>query len=134
MENKKIFKVLIVDNSQNNRQSATHILQNKGFHVESAQTGYEALEALNESTYDLILMGCDLPDMDGFETADLIRDDSLFSQSRIPIVAWFSSMKWNIQKKCRQAGIDDYIKGPLSADNLCSKVEYWINQSHLSTT
>lgn len=134
MKNKKVFKVLIVDHSQNNLLSATQVLQDKGFHVERARSGYEALEALNESTYDLILMGCDMPDMDGFETADLIRDDSLFSQSRIPIVVWSSSYKWNVRKRCRQVGIDDFISGPFSVDHLYSRVQYWINRLHFQNS
>lgn len=134
MDNKKVFKVLIVGHDQKNQLLAINNLEDKGLLVESAKSGYEALEALNQSTYDLILMGCEMPDMDGFETAELIRDDSLFTQSRIPILAWTSSMIWNLRKRCRQAGINDYIKGPLSAEDLYSKIQFWVNQPQLETT
>ena len=97
------------------------MLTQLGLQVDVRANGKEALEALNEGSYSLILMDCQMPEMDGFEATQRIRngeagDDYLST----PIVALTANAMQGDRERCLAAGMDDYISKPVEAEELKS--------------
>ena len=124
-ENKKL---LVVDDDMRNIYSVSAILEEKGFDIEIATNGKEAIEALNDAPdKDLVLMDIMMPEMDGYEAMQIIRKDSRFSS--LPIIALTAKAMKGDKQKCVAAGANDYITKPLDADKLLSLIRVWLQQS-----
>ena len=110
------------DNSINQRVGKL-ILQKAGFNIDLAADGLEAVEAHRAHPYDLILMDCQMPIMDGFEAASLIRK---MEQGVQPvIVAVTANALVGERERCLSAGMDDYLSKPFQAEQLISVVRKW---------
>ncbi|MBV1872116.1 MAG: response regulator [Gammaproteobacteria bacterium] len=121
-------KLLVVDDDMRNIYSVSAILEDKGFDIEIATNGEEAIEALNESPdKDLVLMDIMMPVMDGYEAMGLIRKDPRFSA--LPIIALTAKAMKSDRQKCISAGANDYVTKPLDADKLLSLIRVWLQQS-----
>ena len=124
-ENKKL---LVVDDDMRNIYSVSAILEEKGFDIEIATNGQEAIEALNDAPdKDLVLMDIMMPEMDGYEAMQIIRKDARFSS--LPIIALTAKAMKGDKQKCVAAGANDYITKPLDADKLLSLIRVWLQQS-----
>lgn len=106
--------ILIVDDSEVNRKVTSRFLKFFGIESAQAENGVVALEKLEEGAYDLILMDCQMPEMDGYEATRQIRSKGI----SIPIVALTASVLPENKQKCLEAGMDDYLTKPLSKDRL----------------
>jgi PAS domain S-box-containing protein len=104
-------RVLVVDDYPLNRLVATTIVEHLGYHVDGANSGAEALTALKSTRYDVVLMDCLMPVMDGYQTTRRIRQ--LEGPHRhTPIVALTASSTTGERERCLGAGMDDYISKP----------------------
>jgi PAS domain S-box-containing protein len=104
-------RVLVVDDYPMSRLVATAILEQLGYRVDTAGSGAEAIGAVRATHYDVILMDCTMPGMDGFETTAVIRH--LEGPCRhTPIVALTASSTTGDREKCLAAGMDDYVSKP----------------------
>jgi len=108
-------RVLLADDNPVNRKQVTRMLEREGLEVTLAETGREALELASAGGYALVLMDCEMPEMDGFEATRAIRElDG--AAGRLPIVAMTAHAMSGDRERCLQAGMDDYLTKPVDFD------------------
>jgi signal transduction histidine kinase/CheY-like chemotaxis protein/ligand-binding sensor domain-containing protein len=117
-------RVLVVDDHPINRKVMHAMLQKMGLVSLEASSGREALERLGAETVDLVLMDCEMPGMDGFETTRLLRE-----HSSVPVVALTAHVLEGTREKCLAAGMDDYLSKPIKPDALDQALRRWLHQS-----
>jgi CheY-like chemotaxis protein len=100
-----------------NEKVARHSLQKLGFHVDAVKNGREAVAAWRTGQYDLILMDCQMPELDGYEATREIRNHERGGQ-HIPIVALTAHAMKDDDLKCKAAGMDDHLTKPLDRESL----------------
>jgi CheY-like chemotaxis protein len=110
------------DNAINQRVGKL-ILQKAGFMIDLVADGSEAVEAHRVHPYDVILMDCQMPTMDGFEAARIIR--KLEVQPQPVIIAVTANALVGERERCLSAGMDDYLSKPFQADQLIAVVRKW---------
>ena len=122
---RKKARILLVEDNAVNQKIAINFLEKKlGYYTDVADNGKEALEPLMNNDYDLVLMDCQMPHMDGFETTRLIRDiSSPVRNHKIPIVAMTANAMEGDREKCIDAGMNDYISKPVTLDSLAKVIE-----------
>ncbi len=114
-------RVLIVDDNPINRRVLELQLGNRGAIVKSVQHGGEALEELRDQTFDVVLMDCQMPVLDGYQTSQQIKaDPELYG--RPWIVALTGSASNDSEQRCLDAGMDDFLRKPVRCLELCEKV------------
>ena len=106
-----------------NQRVGKLILQRAGFTIDLACDGSQALEAHRNSPYDLILMDCQMPVMDGFEASRNIRQ---LGNAQPVIIAVTANALVGEREKCLEAGMNDYLSKPFNAEQLVSLVKKWI--------
>ena len=118
-------KVLVVDDDVRNIFALSSVLERRGMTVLTAGTGREAIATL-ESTPEIaiVLMDIMMPEMDGYETMQVIRQNTLFR--RLPIIALTAKAMKGDREKCLQAGASDYIAKPVNTDQLLSLLRVWL--------
>ncbi len=112
------FKILLVEDSPLNQKVAVSMLLSAGYPCDVAFNGKEALEATAHLDYDLILMDCQMPVMDGFEATRLIRAAESAKGRHTPIVALTAKAMKGDRDKCFEAGMDAYLTKPVDRDKL----------------
>jgi PAS domain S-box-containing protein len=119
------FNILLAEDNPVNKKVAHKILSEAGFTVDSADNGYEALNAAKIKPYDLILMDVQMPVMDGYTATKEIR--SLKTEvSQIPIIAITAHALTGDKEKCIEAGMNDYISKPIIADQMIRIIDKWV--------
>lgn len=112
------LEALVVEDNEINQEVAKGILELFGCKAWLADSGAIALKMLSRRSYDLILLDCQMPEMDGYEVANRIRrlpDEKL---AKIPIIAMTAHSMPGDREKCLDAGMDDYISKPINPDTL----------------
>ncbi|MDH5348049.1 MAG: ATP-binding protein, partial [Nitrospira sp.] len=108
------LRVLVADDNEINQVVACKFLQKLGCQVEVARTGREALEAITRTAYDVVLMDCEMPDMDGYEATREIRLREDGTLSHLLIMALTGHASDEDAQKCYQAGMDKVLTKPLT--------------------
>ncbi|MFH1843717.1 MAG: ATP-binding protein, partial [bacterium] len=121
--------VLVVDDNNANLLLVTKMLTKAGCHTSSAMNGREAVDLVSREEFDLILMDCQMPVMDGYEATLEIR--SAESTRRIPIVALTANAMKGAREQCLEVGMDDYLTKPFSGRNLREVILRWTRRSAL---
>jgi diguanylate cyclase (GGDEF)-like protein len=118
-------RILIVEDNRASQMVAVGMLERLGCSFDIAACGREALERLAEQAYDLILMDCHMPEMDGFETTRRIR---LLPEptGRLPIVAMTANSQQGDSDLCLAAGMNDYLSKPIKLYPLREKLIFWL--------
>ncbi|HBG07816.1 MAG: hypothetical protein A2075_22935 [Geobacteraceae bacterium GWC2_58_44] len=124
-------RVLLVEDNRVNQEVGQAMLEKLGCSVTVAGNGLEALEALERGSFDLILMDCQMPELDGYQASRRIReredqDGLTAAPRRIPIVALTAHAMEDNRAQCIAAGMDDYLSKPLSQLQLRGVLERWI--------
>ena len=128
--------VLLAEDNPVNREVAEAMLARYGVVVRVATNGAEAVDAVVRHACDLVLMDCQMPDVDGFAAARAIRDqenadDARFAKSggsaRLPIIALTANAMTGDRERCLAAGMDDYLAKPFSAEQLGDMLEKWLD-------
>jgi signal transduction histidine kinase/HAMP domain-containing protein len=120
------YKILIADDDQRNIFAIRTILEDKGMSVVRAENGREALAELERnSDIDLILMDVMMPEMDGFEAIQLIRQNKTFED--LPIISLTAKAMQGDRETCLAAGASDYITKPVDAHKLLAMIYLWLN-------
>jgi len=120
-------RILLVDDNAVNLQVALRALQKAGFEADTAVDGNEAIQALTRHAYDLVLMDCQMPVMDGYETTRLIRDPgSPVIAHEVLVVAMTAHAMRGDRERCLDAGMNDYLTKPIKIASFISMVEKWI--------
>ena len=120
-------RILLVEDNPVNREVATVMLRKSGLTVDVATNGLEAIRALAKASYELVLMDCQMPELDGFEATRRIR--SLGAKTlnpKIPIIAMTANAMQGDMQACLDAGMDDYIAKPIRSSALMEKVDRWL--------
>jgi CheY-like chemotaxis protein len=115
-------RILMAEDNAINQRVGKLILQRAGFNIDVVGDGSEALEAHRAQPYDLILMDCQMPTMDGFEASRAIRQ---LDQPQPVIVAVTANALVGEKEKCLAAGMNDYLSKPFQADQLVALVKRW---------
>ena len=120
-------RILVVDDSEINREVAITILAEEGAVLHSANDGREAVDWLqaNEDNVDIVLMDIQMPNLDGYAATRLIRKDPRFKQ--LPIVALSAGVFRSLQNAAKDAGMDDFVAKPFDVDQLITVVLHWVN-------
>lgn len=125
--------ILLAEDNQINRVVALRILNNLGYQVDMVENGLEAIEAIKKTSYDLILIDCQMPKMDGFTATKKIREMENVQQKHTPIIAMTAYALEGDREKCLAAGMDDYIPKPLDVKLLAKTVKEWITDAQNTT-
>jgi HAMP domain-containing protein/CheY-like chemotaxis protein/signal transduction histidine kinase len=120
-------KVLVVDDDVRNIFALSSVLERRGMTVLTAGTGREAIATL-ESTPDMaiVLMDIMMPEMDGYETMQVIRQNTLFR--RLPIIALTAKAMKGDREKCLEAGASEYLAKPVNTEQLLSALRMWLHR------
>ena len=120
-------KVLVVDDDVRNIFALSSVLERRGMGVLTAGTGREAI-AMLKSTPDvaIVLMDIMMPEMDGYETMQVIRQDPSFR--RLPIIALTAKAMKGDREKCLEAGASEYLAKPVNTDQLLAALRMWLHR------
>jgi len=118
----KKARVLLAEDNLVNQKVAITQLKRLGYEADVVSNGVEALEALNKKKYDVILMDCQMPEMDGFEATRRIRGMSE-SLGHVRIVAMTANAMQGDRERCLKEGMDAYIAKPVALDELRTILE-----------
>jgi len=122
--------ILLVEDNLINQQVALGILQSQGYSVTVANNGREALDAHAQDAFDIILMDCHMPEMDGFEATREIRGRELSSiGKRVPIIAVTANAMAQDREECLSAGMDDHLSKPFSMLTMQDMLNRWMPQA-----
>ncbi len=116
--------VLVAEDSPVSRKVAVAILERLGYRVDAVTNGVEVVQALEDLPYDLVLMDCEMPEMDGLEATRRIRQRD--PAKRTPIIALTAHAFPEDRERCLEAGMDDYLSKPVRPQDLATAVERWI--------
>lgn len=128
-------RVLLAEDDIVNQAVATELLRSLGYTPTVVCNGREALQALDERRFDVVLMDCHMPGLDGFEaTAEIRRREGARAASgtdrpaRVPIIAFTANAMPGDRERCIDSGMDDYVAKPLCMDRLRDTLSRWIAQ------
>ena len=116
-------RILLVEDNPTNQRVALCMLQRQGYSVDVAANGIEALAKLASSAFDLVLMDCQMPEMDGFEATRKIRERERAGEPHVPIVALTANVMAGDRERCLESGMDEYLGKPINAQELYSMIE-----------
>ena len=119
-------RVLVVEDNSLMRKLARRQLENLNVQVELCKNGREALEAVKNKSYDLILMDCQMPELDGYEATLEVRKWESRIGGHVPIVAMTAFAMEGDRENCMASGMDDYLKKPVSIDDLQRVLARWL--------
>jgi PAS domain S-box-containing protein len=124
--NPKGGRILVVEDNAVNQMVAVRLLEKLGYSADIAANGIEALSAVQRISYDLLLMDCQMPEMDGLEATTRLRQRETSGGKRIPIIAMTANAMMGDRENCLAAGMDDYIAKPVRIEELKAKLERWL--------
>jgi CheY-like chemotaxis protein/nitrogen-specific signal transduction histidine kinase/HPt (histidine-containing phosphotransfer) domain-containing protein len=125
-------RLLLAEDNEINQMVVTELLLGAGYRCECVQNGKEAVEAVRNGTYDLVLMDCQMPDMDGFQATEAIREAERERTvggeppRRLPIVALTAIAMEGDRERCLEAGMNDYVPKPVNPEALLEVVARWL--------
>jgi signal transduction histidine kinase/ActR/RegA family two-component response regulator len=120
------LRILLAEDNATNQKVATLMLRKLGCSVVVAGNGEQALSALAEQSFDMVLMDCQMPVMDGFAATQMIRSDQSGRFSpQIPIIAMTANAMQGDRENCINAGMNDYIPKPIALANLLATLSRW---------
>lgn len=120
-------RILAVDDHPVNRLFVQKILKKLGLkNVDMAENGQEALTLWKNNKYDIILMDCQMPEVDGYKATGIIREAEQASGEHVPILALTANAMVGDKEKCLRAGMDDYLSKPIKADKLMELLKHYV--------
>ena len=120
-------RILLAEDNPVNQRLMLRQLQKLGFTADPVASGAEVLEVLNRISYDMVLMDCQMPELDGYEATKAIRKIEADSPTRrhLPIIALTANSLSGDREKCMQAGMDDYVSKPVDVERLRAVLHRW---------
>ncbi|MFN3236811.1 MAG: ATP-binding protein [Pseudomonadales bacterium] len=126
----KSYKLLLAEDNLINTEVALGLLSDIGFDdVVTAADGEQALQRLKREAFDLVLMDCQMPVVDGYAATQQIRAGKAGENADIPIIAMTANAMPGDREKCLEHGMNDYIPKPIDADKLESTLQTWLKQA-----
>lgn len=129
------FRILLVEDTPVNRDVATGMLEILGHHVSAVENGRLGVEAAAQQPFDLILMDCQMPEMDGFAATAAIRQQEALTDSRrhVPIIALTANAMEGDHARCLAAGMDDYLSKPFTVAQMHAILTKWLRPQSVTT-
>lgn len=142
-------RILVADDHRVNQQLAVMMLERLGYRTDVVGNGHEAVEAVSRVPYTLVLMDCQMPEMDGYEATKAIRAREALNVKReasdelremsdeqrgtqgVPIIAMTANAMQGDRDKCLAAGMDDYVTKPINFQELANMVMKWLPKTQL---
>lgn len=118
--------ILVVEDNAINQLVVANMLEVLGLQVKTAGNGVEALTMLEKHSFDLILMDCQMPEMDGYQCTQRIRNDARAMFTTIPIIALTANAMVEDRERCLAAGMNDYLSKPVRLQTLSDKLHSWL--------
>jgi CheY-like chemotaxis protein len=127
-ERKANVRILVAEDNPVNREVVVAVLSRAGYRCDCVETGREVVERVASGAYDLVLMDCMMPEMDGYEATAVIRagEAEAGGAARLPVVALTANAMEGDRERCLAAGMDDYVAKPLDPRSLLEKVGEWV--------
>jgi len=120
------WRILLAEDNLVNQEVVVDMLEQPGLQIDICANGREAVEAYQQRHYDLVLMDCEMPVMDGFTATQKIREYELQHQRQtVPIVALTAHALDGVSKKCFVSGMSDFLSKPFSSESIRCIVEKW---------
>ncbi len=120
-------RILLVEDNLVNQKVAKGLLKKLGLPADTVANGEEALAALASIDYDLVLMDCQMPVMDGYTaTREIRKPDSPVKNHGVPVIALTANAMQGDREKCLNAGMDDYVAKPIKPQTLAAALEKWL--------
>jgi len=132
-ENRNRFRVLLAEDNPVNQMLATRLLEKRGFDVTVAEDGKAALRELNKSSFDVVLMDIQMPNMGGFEATAAIRSREKSTGAHIPVIAMTAHALKGDEERCIAAGMDAYVSKPIRTSELFATIEKFTGRSAEAT-
>ncbi len=120
-------EILLAEDEFINTTLAEALLTRAGYRVTAVTSGRQAVEAWQEHHFDCILMDIQMPEMDGYEAVARIREMEKDRSERVPIIAMTAHAMPGDEKKCLQAGMDDYISKPIDSRTLLALLARYVH-------
>ncbi|MFN3578923.1 MAG: response regulator [Pseudomonas sp.] len=117
-------RILLVEDNSVNQLVAKGMLSRLGYEVEIAEQGEAALARLEQQSFDLVLMDCNMPVMDGYETSRRMRADARWRET--PIIALTANALQEDRQRCEDAGMNDYLAKPFKREDLQALLNKWL--------
>ena len=118
--------ILVAEDHPINQQVAQLYLDELGFACHVVNNGLEVVQAAKNNLYSVVLMDCQMPEMDGYDATIAIRQNEQLHGGRIPIIAMTASAVTGDRERCLAAGMDDYLTKPVESDQLRAILQKWI--------
>ena len=122
------FLILIAEDNFINQQVAQIYLQEMGLASFVVSNGQQCVEAMARDRYAIVLMDCQMPEMDGFSATNAIRKAELLTGRHTPIIAMTANAMEGDRERCLASGMDDYISKPIDPDQLRNVIQKWVRQ------
>lgn len=117
-------RILVVEDNSTNQEVALAQLLKLGYCASAVSNGREAIAALQETPYDLVLMDCEMPEMDGYQTTMHIRE----SGAKVPVIAVTAHAMLGDREKCIRAGMNDFLSKPVDLRHLAEVLARWCSR------
>jgi len=127
------FNILLAEDNETNQMVTEAILKSLGYRIDIVDNGADAVKSLQEHDYDLVLMDCQMPVMDGFAATAIIRaDGSGIRNPQVPIIALTANAMDSDRDQCLNAGMDDYLAKPVTAEKMGVALAKWLKVDHIT--
>ena len=122
------LRILVVEDNAVNQEVALGMLEKIGFSAEVADNGQEGLDRLAAEKFDLVLMDCQMPVLDGYAATGALREiETQQDMDRMPVIALTANAMTGDAEKCLAAGMDDYLSKPFEEHALEEKIVFWLS-------
>jgi len=127
---KQGMRILLAEDNPTNQQVALAVLNKLGYQADAVIHGREVLEAMRKVSYDLVLMDCQMPEMDGYETTGMIRKGKAGENNiHIPVIAMTAHAMKGDREKCLAAGMNDYLAKPIDPQAVADALNHWLGKA-----
>jgi PAS domain S-box-containing protein len=125
----RLCRILLAEDNVTSQEVAKAMLKKLGLRADVVSTGEEVLQALRDRDYDLVLMDCEMPGMDGYEATRRVRTTGGTRNPKIPIIALTADAMSGDRERCLAAGMDDYLAKPVDRGQLAEILRKWLPRS-----